>query len=163
MMNPEEEFWGRLDEVDAGMLGLASGGAMLPMAPSLRQDYDGNIWFITTQGVEMVTVLTLSPEPAQFVVADAKSGLYARVEGLLSLEDEPEIIEELWSPVTSAWFEDERKEAALRLLRFTPASGIAWYATTRGVQFLYDVARAKMGPKPSATGWTAKLAFSPPM
>lgn len=162
-MNPEEEFWGRLDEVDAGMLGLTSCKTMLPMAPSLREDYDGNIWFITTQGVEMVTVLTLSPQIAQFVVADAKSGLYATVEGKLSLEDEPDIIEELWSPVTAAWFEDARKEAALRLLRFTPSSGIAWYSSTQGVQFLYDIARAKMDTTPSATGWTARLAFSPPV
>jgi len=160
-MNPEEEFWGRLDEVDAGMLGFKSAGVMLPMAPSLREEYDGNIWFITTQGVEMVTVLTLATQIAQFVVADTKSGLYATVEGKLSLEDEPDIIEELWSPVTAAWFEDERKGAALRLLRFTPESGIAWYSTTQGVQFLYDVARAKMTTTPSATGWTAKLAFAP--
>ncbi|SEW31052.1 General stress protein 26 [Cognatiyoonia koreensis] len=160
-MNPQAEFWNRLNDVGAGMLGLLADKDLMPIAPSLREKHDGFIWFIVTQTNAMVTGVTFAPQSGLFVVADSKSGLYASLIGELSLLDCPDIIEELWSPVTAGWVQDRSNREALRLLRFAPRSGNAWFNTTQGLKFLYDIEQENRLAGVS-NGGAVKLVFKKP-
>lgn len=159
-MSAETQLLERLDQVEAGMLGLDDTDLRMPISPSIRDPFDGNIWFISTQGLSMVTALTLAPQSAQFVVADGKSGLYATIEGTLTLVDNPKILDELWSPLKAAWLADPANNAPLRLLRLTPHAGVAWYSTTQGLRFLYDVSELEQPERLPTPKWAEKLTAS---
>lgn len=131
------EFWSRLEDVEAGILGLLADTARLPVAPCQRDDPDGNIWFITTHARKMAAALTLAPQSAQFVLADGKSGLYGSLTGLLSLSDDQQVVDELWNPAAMSWIAKTPQDTAIRLLCFTPQIGTIWYSSTKGLTVLY--------------------------
>lgn len=145
-----EKFWERMGDVRVGMLGLANDGKMVPMSPNL-DDNPNEIWFITAQGTDLANAVTFGAEPAQFVVADGSAGLYAQVEGVLSLSDDTAKLDEIWSTVASAWFEDGKEDPDVRLMKFSPRQAQVWVTGTSGLKFLYEIAEAKLtGDKPDA-------------
>ena len=159
MTDAHKEFWDRLDDVQAGMLGLTSDGEIVPMSPSLREADDGKIWFITAEGTDLVTKLTAGPAEGRFVVADSSSGLYSNITGTLALENDRDVLDEIWSPVASAWFEDDKADADLRLVSMTPARAATWFSTTSGIKFLYEIAKANISGSKPDTGWQADITF----
>ncbi|MCA1774969.1 MAG: pyridoxamine 5'-phosphate oxidase family protein [Paracoccaceae bacterium] len=159
MSDDKQEFFDRLDKVQAGMLGLTKDGETVPMAPQLRKDQDGKIWFITAQGTDLVQGVAAGPQEARLVVADSESGLYANVEGKLSLSHDPDVLDELWSPMAAAWFEDDRKDPDVRLLCFEPSFAACWFNTTSGVKFLYEIAKANLSDTQPDTGRKTEVRF----
>jgi general stress protein 26 len=153
------DFWDRVDDVQAGMLGLTSDGKLVPMSPNLRKTRDGKIWFIAAKGEEIVDSTSATPLEARFVIADAKSGLYANVEGTLAHDNDTEVLDEIWNMVASAWFEDDKQDPDLRLLAFTPSKAAVWLSTTSGVKFLYEIAKANLTDTQPDTGYQAELTF----
>lgn len=147
-MRAQDEFWRRLEDVEAGMLGLATRSARFPVAPLRRDVDDGNIWFITHKAPAMVTPLTRGAQLAQFVVADGKSGLYGSLVGELALVDDPTVLAELWNPAIMAWLATTRDDAQLRLLCFKPQIGTVWYSSFQGITHLCAFQAAPSGEKP---------------
>lgn len=159
MSDAKTDFWDRVDDVQAGMLGLEKNGKLVPMSPTLRKDRDGKIWFIAAAGEDLVNDTAAGPQDGRFVIADAKSGLYANVAGSLAQNNDKAVLDEIWNVVASAWFEDDKQDSDLRLLCFTPSKAGAWFSTTSGVKFLYEIAKANItGAKPD-TGYQADLTF----
>lgn len=155
------DFWTRVADVQAGMLGLTNeGGKLVPMSPALRKELDGKIWFISAAGEDLVSeTASIGAHPARFVIADAKSGLYANIEGSLAQVEDDTVLDELWNIMASAIFDGEKDDEDIRLLAFTPRMAGAWFSTTSGVKFLYQIAKAKMtGAKPDM-GYQADLTF----
>lgn len=150
MTDNTEKFWNRMDDVRAGMLGLADGGKLVPMSPNL-DDTPNEIWFITAQGTDLAQAVANGTRAARFVVADGSAGLYAEVEGALSLSRDKAKLDEIWTIVASAWFEEGREDPDVRLMKFAPARAEVWTTGTSGVKFLYEVARANVsGENPDA-------------
>jgi len=137
-MRTLEEFWMRLVDVEAGMLGLTSQLARFPAAPCLREECDEAIWFVTTQADDFVTALTCRPEVGQFVIADGASGLYGSLNGELSLCDDASILDELSTPATMSMIGTSKKDLRLRLLRFIPQDGTIWYSSMNGMTRLCE-------------------------
>ena len=161
MSDAKEEFWDRLDDVQAGMLGLIKNGETVPMSPNLRDDdgKDGNVWFITAKGTDLVKNTESGAQEARFVVADAKSGLYANIEGELSQSHDKAILNELWSLIAAAWFEGGKEDPDLVLLCFKPKKAAAWFSTTNPAKFLYEIAKANLTDEMPDTGWQADIGF----
>ncbi len=159
MTDAKKDFWDRVEDVQAGMLGLTDDGKLVPMSPTLRKERDGKIWFIAAAGEELVKSTATAPKEGRFVIADAKSGLYANVEGLLEQVNNKDILDELWNVVASAWFEDDKQDQDVRLLAFTPRKAGAWFSTTSGVKFLYEIAKANLTDTQPDTGYQADLTF----
>ena len=154
------DFWDRVDDVQAGMLGLTTDGKLVPMSPALREERDGKIWFISAAGEGLVSdTSTGGAHPARFVIADAKSGLYANIEGTLSQVEDDLVLDELWNIMASAIFDGEKDDENIRLLEFTPQTAGAWFSTTSGVKFLYEIAKAKMTDAKPDMGYQADLTF----
>lgn len=52
--------------------------------------------------------------------------LFASVHGRLSLDTDPDVIDELWNPYVEAWFEGGRDDPELVLLRFDADRAEIW-------------------------------------
>ena len=96
MTDLRQEFWKRLDDVQAGMLGLDGQDRLVPMSPQVDDDVPGHVWFITAKGTDLAEGVASGPKDARFVVADAKSGLYADVAGQLRQSNDREALDEVW-------------------------------------------------------------------
>ncbi len=159
MTDAKKEFWDRLDDVRAGMLGLA-GEPTVPMSPNLYEDgEDGVIWFITAQGTHLVTTLTGGPQDGQFVVSDDKEAIYAHIDGVLSLSDDKSVLDEIWSQMAALWFEDGKQDDDLRLIRFAPKRADVWFSEANPVAFFYEVAKAKIADEKPDAGWQTEINF----
>ena len=136
----KDDFWKRIDDVQAGMLSV-QGGRPVPMSPMADRDANA-IWFITAQGTD-VAKASESGSTASLQVADSNSNLYANVQGHLQSVDDAEKLDELWNAVVAAWFEDGRDDDKVRLVRMTPTTAEVW-ATDGAAGFLYEIAKAHM-------------------
>lgn len=140
-------FWKRLDDINSGMLGLAEDPRLIPM--SHYAEPGANIlWFITAKGTDLVKSLSPGGKSAIHAVSDADEGLYARIEGRLSLSADKQKLDELWNAVASSWFEEGRQDPDIQLLRFDVTEAEVW-ATAGKLSFLYEIAKSKVtGQKP---------------
>ncbi|SEQ41627.1 General stress protein 26 [Loktanella sp. DSM 29012] len=159
MSDAKADFWDRVDDVQAGMLGLTENGKLVPMSPTLRKDRDGKIWFIAAAGEELVKNTTSANQSARFVIADAKSGLYANIEGKLEQVQDAAILDELWSFVAAAWFEDGKQDDDVRLLCLTPTIAGCWFSTTNPLKFFYEIGKANVTGAEPDQGYQADLTF----
>ncbi|MEJ6403764.1 pyridoxamine 5'-phosphate oxidase family protein [Yoonia sp. 2307UL14-13] len=158
MDNPRSEFWDRLEDVTAGMLGLGD-GQLMPMSPQLRDADEGKIWFISATGNALVKAVTTSPQPGRLVVTDEKEGLHADIKGNLFLSEEEDVIDDIWSSFAAAWFEDGKKDDDVRLLCFTPTSAEVWLTSDNPVKFFYEIAKANLTDETPDVGWQGTITF----
>lgn len=159
MTDHEKEFWNRLTDVTAGMLGLDRDSALVPMSPMLREDRDGKVWFITADGTDLVNGVATGAQSARFVVADGKAGLWADVDGMLALENDAAVLDELWTPMAAAWFDDGRQDPDVRLLSFTPKKAEASFTEDSAIRFFFEIAKANMTEQTPDAGWQGTITF----
>ncbi|SEV94707.1 General stress protein 26 [Cognatiyoonia koreensis] len=151
MTDLKKEFWNRMEDVQAGMLGIKGQGRLVAMSPQVDDDVAGFVWFITAKGTDLAKGVATGPQAAQLVVADAKTGLYADVDGTLSESKDAEALDELWSFVSEAWFEGGKTDPDVCLMQFKPDVAEISVTTTSGVKFLYEIAKANLtDEKPDA-------------
>tara|TARA_R110000787_G_scaffold31509_5_gene83505 strand:- start:2872 stop:3423 length:552 start_codon:yes stop_codon:yes gene_type:complete len=136
----KKEFWDRLEDTRTGML-AADGAPAVPM--SHYSDDDKNIvWFITAKGTDLAKSAARSVK-SQYIVCSNDESLYARVDGTLSAVTDPATLDEIWSTVAGAWFEEGKQDKDVQLLRFVPEQAEVW-ATGGTLTFLYEIAKAQM-------------------
>ena len=135
-----EEFWDRLEDCRSGMLDI--GGRVVPMTHNLEPE-DGNIWFLTAKGTDMADAAAKGEECRYIVGNDAKS-LYAVIDGAISVSDDAKKLEEVWSFMASAWFEEGKTDPDLVLVRMRPSRAEVWLGPESGFKFLWSVAKAKV-------------------
>lgn len=80
---PQNDFWKRLEGINAGMLGIEGAGRFVPMSHYPDQETQ-KIWFISAKGTEMAEAAEAVATCA-YLVADASKGLYAHAVGALTL------------------------------------------------------------------------------
>lgn len=136
----KSEFWDRLDDTRAGML-ATDGGRAVPMSHYVDRDANA-LWFITANGTELAQVAQ-SGAAAEFTVSSANESLYARIDGAVQAVTDPAKLDELWSAVAAAWFEDGRKDDDIQLVRMDLAEAEVW-VTGGSLSFLYEIAKANV-------------------
>lgn len=137
-----DDFWKRLEGINAGMLGVADDLQLVPMSHTADREAMA-LWFITAEGVHLVQALGGGARDALYVVADGGGQLFARIEGRLELSNDRAKLDEIWNTVASSWFEEGRQDPDVRLLKFTIRDAEVW-TTTGGLGFLFEVAKAKL-------------------
>lgn len=139
-----ERFWERLESVNAGLLGTASGAArMVPMSHQLR-DGDPTIWFITARDTDLAEAVEHGDSAATYVLADGSKGLYCVLQGRLIENRDPALRDDLWSVVADSWFAGGKDDPDVCILGLTPDSAEVWLSPTSGLSFLWGVARAQL-------------------
>lgn len=147
MSTEKETFWNRVNAINAGMLGTDRGVRPVPMSHYADED-ERALWFIGASGTELVRAATSGPVPATHIIADGSGKLWARINGTLTLSEDKAKLDEIWNAVASAWFEGGEQDPDVRLLKLSLTEAEVW-ATTGGIGFFYEIAKAKMtGDKP---------------
>lgn len=156
MTDFEKEFWKRLADVKAGLMDVE--GRLFPMTPNLTQDDDGAIWFITAKGTDAAEAATARKD-IRFAMADNGAGLHGYVNGGLSVSDDKDKLDQIWSIVASAWFDEGKQDHDLVLVKFVPRDGEIWLSTESGAVFLFETIKANITDEEPDVGQRATLSF----
>jgi general stress protein 26 len=156
MTDFKKEFWKRISNVKAGLMDVD--GRLFPMTPNLTEDNDGAIWFITSAGTDAADAAT-AHKNIRFAVSDTSAGLHGYVNGKLSVSTDQEKLDQIWSVVASAWFDDGKNDHDLVLVKFTPRDGEIWLSTESGAVFLFETIKANITHQGPDVGQRATLDF----
>ncbi|QPM88854.1 pyridoxamine 5'-phosphate oxidase family protein [Pseudooceanicola algae] len=133
-----ETFWKRMEDVTAGML-LTEAHDFVPMSHQVDPEA-GMLWFITSKGTTAHKA-AMEKRDSHFLVAERDAKIYAHVSGTLSEVNDPAKLDEIWSRVAAAWFEEGREDPDVRLIGLRPANAEIWF-TDGGAKFLYEMAKS---------------------
>jgi general stress protein 26 len=136
----KKEFWDRLEDTRAGML-ATDGGRAVPMSHYVDRDANA-LWFITANGTDLAQTAQ-SGAAAEYLISSTNESLYARIDGRVQAVTDPAKLDELWSAVAAAWFEDGRKDDDIQLVRMNLSEAEVW-ATGGSMSFLYQIAKANI-------------------
>jgi general stress protein 26 len=122
----EKEFWMALKSDMTMMLGLVGveESHTRPMTAQMKGS-EGPIWFFTSR--DNTLVQNLRRDGRAFATFASKGhDLFASVHGRLMLDNDPDTIDELWSPFIAAWYEGGKDDPELALLRFDAERAEIW-------------------------------------
>jgi general stress protein 26 len=125
----ESKLWKALKDDRTVMLGLAGveEGHSQPMTAQMLHDEDerGPIWFFTSKETDLVKELGQSHRA---VVHFASKGhdLFASLHGELSLDNNRQVIDQLWNGFVAAWYPGGKDDPKLQLIRLDPERAQVW-------------------------------------
>jgi general stress protein 26 len=143
MQMNSDEFWTRIATINAGMLETTEGERWVPMSHHAEPETN-TLWFITAQGTDVVDAVQSGSRSCGYMLADNDKGVFAQLRGQLTLSTDREKLEELWSPVSDAWFDDGIDDPDVRLLSFRIDGGEVWLTPASGICFLFGIAKAQL-------------------
>ena len=121
----ESKFWDAVDDSAFMMLGLKGSGFTRPMTAQV--DKARQIYFFASKSEELVKGLGQADEAIATYVSKGQD-LFASISGRLSISNDREKVDELWSPMVSAWYGGGKDDPDLVLLRLDGARADLWQA-----------------------------------
>lgn len=120
------KFWKALNSDRTMMLGLdgAEDGHTRPMAAQIEND-EPPLWFFTTKDNALVQRIG-ARQRAIATFASKGHDLFATVQGTLSVNDDPSVIERLWNRHVAAWYPGGKDDPNLALLRLDAQQAEIW-------------------------------------
>ena len=99
----------------------------LQSRPMSVQDVDdqGNLWFISS-ATSNKNFEILKDSQVQLFFANNSSFQYISIYGNATIYKDQEKIDELWSPVIKAWFEDGKNDPRVTVIKVTPSDAYYW-------------------------------------
>jgi general stress protein 26 len=139
---PRDALFDALDRCRAGMLGVTGSGAhMRPMTHFADRD-SGRLWFLTSRKTDLAEQMGAQAQ-AMHCVMDEKNGFHACIAGSIRESRDQAKIDEVWSPMTAAWFEG-REDPDILLVEFTPREAEIWRSTDSTIRFGLEMLRANL-------------------
>ncbi len=122
----EKQFWTALKSDMTMMLGLVGveESHTRPMTAQLRGT-EGPIWFFTSRDNTLVQNLHRDSR-AIGTFASKDHELFASIHGRLSLDNDQDVIDDLWNPFVAAWYEGGKDDPELQLIRFDAERAEIW-------------------------------------
>ena len=101
--------------------------APLQARPMSVQDIDdqGNLWFISS-ATSNKNFEILKDNQVQLFFANNSSSQYISIYGNATIYKDQQKIDELWSPVAKAWFEEGKKDPNVTVIKVTPSDAYYW-------------------------------------
>lgn len=132
-----------LDDSRAGMLGVKHADQhMQPMTHHADRD-SAELWFITSSETDLVKAIGTGAE-AHYCITKGDGTFYACLSGRLEVSHDREKLDEVWSVVAAAWFDEGRDDPDVTLLRLGLEDAAIWTATDSAMTFGLEIARAKL-------------------
>ena len=122
----ESEFWEALDDSPFMMLGLKGSGFTRPMTAQV--DKARQIYFFGSKSEELVKGLGQSDEAMATYVSKGQD-LFASISGRLTIANNRDKVDELWSPMVGAWYGGGKDDPDLVLLRLDGARADLWQSS----------------------------------
>lgn len=145
MHTPQElkkKLWKALKSDRTLMLGVdgAEDGHSRPLTALIEGEEGGPVWFFIGKPNAVVDHLA---QNRRAIVAFSSKGhdLFASIQGQLSISHDRAVVDRLWNPFISAWFEG-KDDPKLVLLRFDPEHAEIWLNESNilaGVKMLLGV------------------------
>ena len=153
--NLKATFWDHITDVNVGMLS-ANGTEPRPMAHHAIKE-DNALWFLTADHTDIGEDAAAGKD-ARYQIACGKAKLYAVLDGKLSIESDRAKLDQIWSPMDAAWFEEGKADPAVRLVRFTPKCGEIW-AHESSAKAFYEMAKSAVTDGTANPGGHGKVSF----
>jgi general stress protein 26 len=119
-----DRFWSELSSSPFLMIGLQNSHEhSLPMTAQLDPDANHRFWFYTSRDNRLAPG---GPAMAQYSAKD--HDLFACIDGTLTEEMDPAVIDRYWSKQVEAWYPGGRNDPNLLMLRFDLGSAEIWRA-----------------------------------
>ncbi|MEL6289244.1 MAG: pyridoxamine 5'-phosphate oxidase family protein [Pseudomonadota bacterium] len=156
--NPRGQLWEELEDIPAGMLGLAgSDQHMQPMAPQIDRAQN-RILFFTKRDSDLVKSMH-GNQTAKFTFIGEDHDYHACIHGALRVNTDRSIIEQHWNPVVDAWYDEGKDDPNLVLLEFKPDEAAVWASTDSSLKFGWEIAKAKFGNSEPDVGVRTHVTF----
>jgi general stress protein 26 len=115
-------MWDKLEKGPFLMVGLADGRSHSePLTAQLDKDQVDTIWFFIGKDNRLATG---GPAMAQFV--SKGQDFFACLSGNVTVDNDPAMIDKLWSKTVEAWFPGGKNDPNLALLRFDIDDAELW-------------------------------------
>jgi general stress protein 26 len=122
-----DAFWSALESSPFLMLGLPAQVTHSQPMTAQFEDRHGPIWFYGSRSSRLVEGLSSTNDAmAQYVGEGHK--VFACIAGMLTIDNNPAIIDKFWSNSVEAWYEQGKSDPDLVMLRFDPSSIEVWQA-----------------------------------
>lgn len=157
--DPRARVFKELDGVRAGMLGLE--GAQQLSQPMTHHAFpdEGVLRFITSSQTDLAGAIG-EGAMARYVVIGKGHDFWMSLRGEITVSRDQQKIDEIWSRVSAAWFDEGREDPEVTLLEMRLIDGSAWAATSNALVFGWEILRANMDEeKKPDIGEQASLRF----
>lgn len=126
--------------------------------PMSVQDIDdeGNLWFISSTDSDKNYEIQ-EDNQVQLFFSNTSSSQYLSVYGHATIFRDQQKIEELWSPIAKAWFEEGKKDPKVSVIKVTPADAYYWDTKDGKIITLLKIASAAVFGTDSDVGVEGKL------
>ncbi len=146
-----EQLWEMIKDIKFGMLVTCNDDGHLHARPMTTQnsrlDEDATLWFFMSRRGEAMADLQSEPSVCM-VYADTDKDSYVSVSGRASVSEDRGKKEQLWSPMTKAWFPGGIDDPDLRLVRLDIAHADYWDVKDSKLVQLWRMARAAVTGNP---------------
>ena len=122
-----EKIISLVKEIKTGIFVTELTKTPLQSRPMSIQDIDdeGNLWFISSANSNKNFEI-LKDNQVQLFFANNASSQYISIYGAASIYKDQAIIDELWSPVAKAWFEEGKNDPNVTVIKVTPSDAYYW-------------------------------------
>lgn len=157
--NPRAALWDHLEDARFVMLGSPDHQQhMQPMSPLVERDTE-TIWFYADTTSDLIRA-TRAADPSQLVHMNyADSDFQTCIRGTLTEYNDRAKIDQHWSPMVSAWFENGKDDPKLTMLCFTPHHAALWESDINAITFAFEMAKGVLGSERPDIGDRASVSF----
>ncbi|MET0963474.1 MAG: pyridoxamine 5'-phosphate oxidase family protein [Noviherbaspirillum sp.] len=149
----------KIRDVRFGMFTTLDPDSKLTSRPMTSQqlDDDGNMWFFTSDITDFVRHLSEHPN-VNVSFSDLEDSLFVSIAGRAELTRDQAKIDELWSPLVSAWFDGGKEDPHLSLIKVHIDTAEYWDTHSSKMTQLYALAKSALtGKAPRDLGEHKKI------
>lgn len=138
----ETKLWTEIEKHQIGMLGVAGREPhhVQPMTAFVERAAD-RIWFFTYKDTDLARA---AGEGVQAMFVFQSKGLYACVDGELSIHHDRERIDRYWNAIVAAWYPEGKDDPRLTLLRLDCAEAQVWLSEIGPLRFGWEIGKANV-------------------
>lgn len=122
-----EKIISLVKEIKTGIFVTELTKTPLQSRPMSIQDIDneGNLWFISSANSNKNFEI-LKDNHVQLFFANNASSQYISIYGEASIYKDQAIIDQLWTPVAKAWFEEGKNDPNVTVIKVVPSDAYYW-------------------------------------
>ena len=140
--NSVEKIRKLTEDIDFCMLTTIDAGHMRSRPMSTQQtEFDGDLWFFTDDNTHKIDEIAKDNRVCA-AYANPASDTYVSISGRAEVVRDPAKMEELWSPVLTAWFPDGLEDPHLCLLKVTAEQAEYWDSPSGKLVQLFGFVKA---------------------
>jgi general stress protein 26 len=154
--SPEDraKVWHLIKKIGIALLvsRAADGGLHArPLAAGQKQ-FDGKLWFITSEGSAKLDEILREPS-VLVAYSDTTGQSYVTVSGTAEISIDPQKTREIWDMNARLWFPQGPEESDIRLICVTVASAEFWDRPSSRLFYAYHYVKTRLtGRAPSLVG-----------